>query len=472
MSRRIRWSLGVLGLVCLWSCAHSPPAAASGDTASGTTAFVGVTVVPMDTERLVPGQTVIIQDGRITELGPTESTPVPPGARRIDGRGKYLMPGLADMHVHLYFMAEGDLRVFLANGVTFVRGMWGSPRDVQWRERIARGELLGPTLVTAGPLIDGSPPIWNDSLVAETFADGERIVLEQKKAGYDFIKVYNRLTPEAYAGLTSTAKREGLPFAGHVPFSVGLEGVFAAGQRSIEHLTGYLESLQAENSEVRGKWDWTSRLRQIDYVDEAKLPSVIEATKQSGIWNCPTLILTQRYVSSEEAQVLARQPEMRFVAPWVREMWDPSKDFRLKDLKAEDFARLRRRDALLLKVTRALHDAGARLLLGTDTGNPYVIPGFSVHEELALWVQAGLTPYEALRAATNDAAEFTGRLEEFGTVEPGKRADLLLLDANPLEDVANTRRRSGVMVRGRWLPEAELQAMLEEVAASYTPPGK
>jgi hypothetical protein len=221
---------------------------------------------------------------------------------------------------------------------------------------------------------------------------------------------------------------------------------------------------------VRGKWDWASRQRQIDFVDEAKLPSVIEATKQGGAWNCPALIVTRRYVSSEEAQVLARQPEMRFVPPAVRAMWDPSQDFRLKDFKAEDFARLRRRDAFVLKVTRALRDAGARLLLGTDTGNPFVIPGFSVHEELALLVQAGLTPYEALRAGTRDAAEFTGRLEEFGTVEPGKRADLLLLDANPLEDVANARRRSGVMVRGRWLPEAELQAMLEEVAASYTTP--
>jgi imidazolonepropionase-like amidohydrolase len=470
MSRRVGWSVGVLGLVFLWNCAHAPPVAASGDASNSATAFVDVTVVPMDTERLVPGQTVLIQDGRITALGPTESTPVPPGARRIDGRGRYLMPGLADMHVHLFFMAEGDLRIFLANGVTFVRGMWGTPRDLQWRERIARGELLGPTLVTAGPLIDGKPPIWDESVVAETFADGERIVLEQKKAGYDFIKVYNRLTPEAYAGLVATAKREGLPFAGHVPFSMGLEGVFAAGQRSIEHLTGYLESLQAENSEVRGKWDWASRLRQIDYVDEAKLLQVVEATKQSGIWNCPTLFLPRRYVSSEEAQVLARQPEMRFVASWVREMWEPSKDFRLKDLTAEDFARLRRRDALLLKVTRALHDAGARLLLGTDTGNPYVLPGFSVHEELALLVQAGLTPYEALRAGTRDAAEFIGQLEEFGTVAPGKRADLLLLEANPLEDVANARRRSGVMVRGRWLPEEELRAMLEEVAASYASP--
>src|SRR4051812_34075948 len=214
----------------LLACTHAPSSPLPAEEGSGEVAFVGVTVVPMDTERRVPDQTVVVRHGRIAEIGPSSTVQVPAGALRIDGQGRFLMPGLADMHVHLY--TRDDLLLFLANGVTFVRNMWGAPYDLVWRARIEQGSLLGPTIYTAGPLLDGSPPIWNGSVVVETAADAERVVTGQKKAGYDFIKVYKKLLPEAYDAIAATAKREGMTFGGHVPAAVGLEHALAAGQRS------------------------------------------------------------------------------------------------------------------------------------------------------------------------------------------------------------------------------------------------
>jgi len=464
MSRRRHSLLLVLGLL---ACTHAPgPPPPAED--SGAVAFVGVTVVPMDAERRLPDQTVLIRQGRIAEVGPSSTVEVPAGALRIDGRGRFLMPGLADMHVHLW--TRDDLLLFLANGVTFVRNMWGSPQDLVWRARIERGELLGPTVYTAGPLLDGAPPIWNGSAVVESAADAARVVAAQKKAGYDFIKVYKKLSREAYDAIAAEAKREGMTFGGHVPAAVDLPHALAAGQRSVEHLDGYFEYLLAEGSSLRGKADLPSRLRMVDELDDRKVPQAAELTRRAGAWNCVTLVVLQRFVPKAEAEALLRRPEMRFVPPSTKALWDPDKDFRLKTLTAANFAQLRKGDQVRLRLTKALHDAGARLLLGTDTPNPFVAPGFSIHDELASLVKAGLSPYEALRAGTRDAAEFVGQSKELGTVAPGMRADLLLLEADPLLDVANAARRSGVMVRGRWLPQAELERRLEEMVARWSAP--
>src|SRR5262245_5537712 len=237
MSRRRR---PLTLLLALLACTHAPstPPPPPAQDASAI-AFVGVTVVPMDSERRIPDQTVLVRQGRVAEIGPSSSVQVPAGAQRIDGRGKFLMPGLADMHIHLW--TQDDLTLFLANGVTFVRNMWGSPQTLVWRDRVERGEVLGPGTYTAGPLLDGKPPVWNGSAVVESAEDAERAVTSQKKAGYDFIKVYKKLSPQAFDAIAATAKKEGLTFGGHVPAAVGLERALAAGQRSVEHLDGYFE---------------------------------------------------------------------------------------------------------------------------------------------------------------------------------------------------------------------------------------
>ncbi len=272
---------------------------------------------------------------------------------------------------------------------------------------------------------------------------------------------------EAFQAVVAAAKKHGLPVAGHIPDQVGLEAALKAGQNSIEHLTGYINAIEADDSPVKGRLDRESRRKAMDFIDEAKIPRVIASTVAADAWNCVTLVVTQKFVSAADAAKLLRDWRMKFVSPEWLASWDPSKDFRLKDLTQADFEKIRRADVMKARLTLKLHKAGARVLLGTDTPNPYVIPGFSIHEELQNLVSAGLTPYEAIRAGTRDSAEFLDALDEFGTIEIGKRADLILLGANPLENVDNVSRRIGVMVRGKWLPEEELEGMLDQLVATY-----
>ena len=448
-----------------------------------TVAFVDVNVVPMDAERIHQGQTLIVRNGRIAEFGSAAQIDVPGDALRIDGTGKYLMPGLADMHVHA--TNEGALKLFVANGITTVRNMWGTPLQLDWREKISRGEMLGPQIFTAGPLIDGSPPIWDGSTVVETPEEAEAVVREHKEAGYDFIKVYSRLTREVYDALIAAAAKHGIRVVGHVPDAVGLMRVLEARQASIEHLAGYLYPTLADDSPLDSTWQelpFVERTKktvelgralvegQISFhevYDERKLARVAAATTDAGTWNVPTLTVFQ-YVTVEEAPTVLARPEMRYVNPMTRGTWDPSRFY--ADFSTEEMGYLRIFNEAKKWRVKALHDAGARILLGTDTPNPFVVPGFSIHQELHHLVAVGLTPYEAIKAGTRDAAEFLEALDSLGTIAPGKIADLILVDDNPFEDVANVARRAGVMLRGRWLPESELQAMLEELAASYTAP--
>lgn len=431
-------------------------------------AFVNANVVPMINERIYEKHTVIVKNGLIEIIAPTAEVHVPDSALRIDCSGKYLMPGIADMHVHAW--SENDLKLFIANGVTMIRNMWGSPQHLKWKEMIAKGELFSPSIYTAGPLMDGPPPIWEGSELIETPEQAVKSVEEQVELGYDFIKVYNRLSKESYDAIMATAKKHGIPVAGHVPDKVGIEYVFGSGQKANEHLTGYIELLEADDSPVKDSEDFADKIRKWNYVDEEKIPGAVEATLKSGIWNCVTLVVYQKFVSAEDAKELRKRPEMKYVDPMTLGMWDPTKDFRSKKLTAEDFKTLREADALRMKLTGALHKAGAPILLGTDTPNPFVVPGFSIHEELQNLVSAGFTPYEAFKAGTVDGAEFLGQSDLWGTIEPGKRADLVLLEANPLDDVAHFNRRSGVMVRGKWLTEQELKNMLEDLAASFKAP--
>jgi len=448
-------------LFVLLGCSHKRPAQPATEA---TIAFVNVTVVPMDSERLLPGQTVLVREGRITHMGSVESVPVPSGARRIEGRGKYLMPGLSDMHSHP--ASEEDLRLMLANGVTFTRVMWGTPQELRWRERIARGELHGPTLFVGGPVVDGNPPYWKGSAVAATFADAERIVAEHKKAGFDFIKVYTLLSLDAYKGVAAASRQQGIPFAGHVPGDVRLDDVAKMGQRSAEHLFGIYSWAQTEDSPYRGQLE--TSLSTIfgmgQYIDMTKVAQAATLLKEGGVWSCPTLAVYEGFSAPEVVAEMAKRPEMRYVSPRVLKLWSPKEDLRLKTLSSEERAAVLQGEENRQGIVRALHEAGAPLLLGTDANNPFIVPGFSVSRELDLWVKAGFSPYEALRAGTRGAAEFVGLLDERGMVEPNKRADLLLLEANPLENVAHIQRISGVLAKGRWFPASELQTMLEEVA--------
>jgi imidazolonepropionase-like amidohydrolase len=431
------------------------------------TAFVGVTVVPMDSPRVLPNQTVIVRGEHIAEIGPARQVHVPATARRIDAHNSSLIPGLVDMHVHL-MEGERYLPLLLANGVTTVRNMAGGPQITSLRERIQNRTLLGPNIYTAGPLVDGSPPVWPGSDVVTTGEQARKLVEAQKNAGYDFLKVYDNLQPAAYEAIMKSARQLHMPVAGHVPPQVGLQRVLDAHQHSIEHLTGYFEWLQTKqspfqqgnNNEIYRHPAHLLAQRQalVDWLDESRIPQIASATAKAGTWNVPTLVAWRNMKRREDIDSAWKSPAMQYATPMLRNWWNSANEY-----TQENFAAKQRGDAARNKILKALHDAGARILVGTDTPHPFVMPGFSVHEELANFVAAGLSPYEALRAATADAAEFLGAAREFGRVKVGARADLVLVMGNPLEDVGNARRIVGVMVRGVWLSRDDLRRGLNTV---------
>ncbi|MGZ3424867.1 MAG: amidohydrolase family protein, partial [Polyangiales bacterium] len=421
----------------------------------GTTAFVDVNVVPLDSERVMPGQTVLVRAGTIVAVGPSSKVAVPPGARVLDGHDKYLMPGLADMHAHV--VREEDLLIYVARGVTTVRNMWGAPVHLEWRARIARGELVGPTIHTAGPIVDGENPGHDGSLVVRNAAEAEQAIALHRRAGYDFVKIYTNLPLAAFEGVMTAAKSAGLRVVGHVPRPVGFERALDAGQWSIEHLTAFSEALQTSDSPVAGKFDAASRQKKLDHIDDAKVPTLVKHIRDSGAWICPTRAVMNQHESPEALKLRLARPEMKYVAGFDRAIWESEIDRSPERISADA-----RYNAFGDRMIAALHAGHARLLVGTDTGNPFVVPGYSVHEELEWLVRAGLTPYEALSAATRSAAEFLGK-DEFGTIAVGKRADLLLVDGNPLVDVRAADRIEGVMVHGRWFGSTEQAALLASV---------
>lgn len=439
--------LFVLALVaCLIVC-HSV-VAQPAHIQHGPVAFIDVNVIPMDSERVLPHMTVITNGGRIVAIGP-RGLRIPKEAQRIDGRGKFLMPGLADMHVHLNIRGPAGLlkneefaALFLANGVTTVRNMWGNPDILNFRRSINTGAVPGPQIYTTGPLTDGSKPIWPRSRVVETPQQAIEAVNADKQEGYDAVKLYERLTPDVYRAIISQARLLSLPVYGHVPDEMAVWDVLEARQDSIEHVEGYLEAIDKEQSK-----ETESRL--------------VSETVKAGTWNCLTLVLYQGAVPASEGLKLLAKPSMQFMPRAARDAWKNNRQ--LAPLTDYQFGRLRLYDEKRRNFVQALHRGGAKILLGTDTPNMFVVPGFAVHEELSNLVEVGLTPFQAIRAATIGPAEFLNAQNEWGTVAKGLRADLLLVEGNPLQNVANANRRVGVMVQGRWIPESKLRESLERL---------
>jgi imidazolonepropionase-like amidohydrolase len=427
-------------------------------------AFVGVTVIPMDRERVLENQTVIVSDGRIAVMGPASSVAIPAGATRVDGRGKFLLPGLSDMHGHL---PQGDatgrdalsefLDLYLANGVTTVRGLQGSPNNIVVRDKIRRGELDGPRIFAA------SPPLHQK--VAPTPAEGIAQVEAAKAAGYDLIKVHEGLSPETYDAISATAKRLGMKVAGHVTATVGLERALAAGQSSIEHLDGYLQAMVPKDSPVPPPAGQVVIGPVLAYIDESRIPQLAAATRDAHVWNTPTLTLFEIVVSSDTPESFLAWPEMQYVSPNLRSVFQQQKAGTV-NIPATPEERSRYLE-LRSRMTKGLVDAGAQLLVGPDTPQLFLVPGFATHREMTSLVHAGLTPFQALQAATTSPAEYLGILGDTGTVAEGKRADLLLVEGNPMQEIANAHKIAGVMANGHWLPRSELDRRLAAIAAAH-----
>jgi len=471
----------MLGLAAMCACAQPAPSAVATDAGprgepralesprEAAYAFVDIAVIGMATPELAAHQTVIVQGDAIVELGPAALVEPPRDAVVIDGRGKYLVPGLHDMHVHLDG-TRGMLALFVENGVTEVRNMAGSPRILALRDGVAHGELIGPTIVTAGPFVDGARPRWEASDVVARPDDAEPVVAAQVAAGYDFIKVYNGLTPASYDAVIAAAHAHGIRVVGHVPFAVPLAHAIASGQASIEHLTAFAEAIERTDSPVRGSHGNTAMIRRWLYADPARIPRVAADVARSGAWVCPTLVTAAAYGELWRGK-LPEAGELDDVSPDWRARWNPAHapSHVARAVRAAMEAAHGQTTAVELALVRELAAAGAPLLAGTDTPNPYVVPGASLHQELALMVEAGLSPYSALRAATIDAADFLGDPAD-GRIAVGARANLVVLDADPLADIHAVDRISGVMLHGRWFTTDDLRALHDDLVAAYKAP--
>ena len=450
----------------------SVPTSRSEEPASrtGLIAFVHATVIPMDEERVLRDQTVVTANGRIVEIGPASTVTVPIGALRVDARGRYLLPSLCDMHVHLLgdawnIMLRPEAKIasqdipfekflfpYIANGVTTVQALSATPEEITLRERIDGGDLLGPRLILAR-MVDGPEKAWPPPLSTwvASATEAREAVRRAKDEGYDKIKVYSFLNKEAYDAIVSAAKELRMDVIGHVPMSLSVEYVLDAGQKLIAH-----------SEEVAKHAGGAYSAERIDYF--------AVRMAERGVWMIPTLVTTRSILgffadpdslfAGPEAAYFRHPMQLGVWSFMTANLYEPIPTEARNRLR-EDFERFQR------PLTRAFHQKGGKIVAGSDALMIGLYPGSALHRELRELVDVGLTPFEALRTSTTNPFEYLGEADRAGTIEVGKRSDLLLLDANPLEDVSAASKIAGVLIRGRWIGRKEIHETMREIAASY-----
>lgn len=439
------------------SVAAQQPAQTS---APDTTTILHVTVVDVASGKELSDESVILQGDRIVSVAAADPSAAPHG-RVVDAHGAYLIPGLWDIHVHIQDLE--DLPLYIANGVIGVRMMFGVKKPNELRARLAQLPAA-PDVILGSIILDGDPPVWPRSIVIHNANDARRVVDEIKASGADFVKIYNGIPRDAYFALVDESHKQNIPFAGHLPFEIRAS---EAGQRSIEHLTGIAIACSKREQ------DLIKQLRPLHYIeninltaqaintfDAARCQDLFAQFRRNMTWQVPTLTV-HRGMAWLNDNHFTSDPRLAYMSSDVRYRWQPQNDFRFRRWPPSEFELHRQIFKADEQMVGIMFRAGVPLLAGTDAMNPYCMPGFSLHDELALLVESGLTPLAALQAATLRPAEFLGRTADLGSIALGKRADLVLLSADPLADIHNTTKIQAVWLRGKYFDRAALDGLLE-----------
>ena len=440
-------------------------------------AFTHVTVIDTVRGTLNSDVTVVVAGDRIVALGKPGRTRLPNGAQVVDSTGKFLIPGLWDMHFHTPFDDKQVREIFfpltLANGVTGIRHMFGSESVLKLKAQVSSGQLLGPRMIVGSPVVDGPTPMWQGSISVSNETTGREAVRSIKNSGYDFIKVYQFLPRDVYYAIADEAKKQNIPFAGHVPFSLSAAEASDAGQKTLEHIFGvglacstHEESLRPKLADAAANVDKAfaahielfvrNEAEPAGSYDPRKAEALFKRLAVNGTYVVPSLVLHRSFAFGKEDPAFSNDPRLKYMPANIKRLFVWILGF---------FNEYRPVYEQMLVMTGAMQRAGVKVLAGTDTFNAYCFPGFSVHDELELFVKTGFTPLEALQTATLNPARYLNLSRSLGTIEKGKTADLVLLDANPLESIGNTRKIAGVVVNGRYLPKETLQKMLADVEA-------
>lgn len=443
-------------------------AVAQDSTAPGKS-IVHVTVINVATGAELQNQTVKIQGSQIASVAPAQDADAAePGA--IDAHGAFLIPGLWDMHVHVH--DKDELPLYVANGVTGIRIMSGDKDTAGLRAELAR-QAPSPEIYLASAIVDGDPPIWPGSIVVKKAGDARHAVDEIKAGGADFVKVYSRLSRDAYFAIADEAKQQHIPFEGHVPDTITAQEASAAGQRSIEHLQGV--ALGCSNREAALMGDLTrakffrDRLviegEAFRSLDNSKCQALANAFRVNDTWQVPTLSVLHLWGKLDDSKFLS-DPRLAYIDKRFKDRWNERTEFQRLHWNNAEFELARYLFTMDQRVVGAFFHEGVPMMAGTDAMNPYCFPGFSLHDELAMLVESGVTPLGALQMATTHPAKFLGRTSEMGTIEPGKVADLVLLGADPLKDIHNTTQIQAMWLKGKYYDKTALTEMAEKVKAT------
>ncbi len=450
----------LLAVIALASCGGASVAA------PGTIAFTGVNVLPMDRETVLANHTVVVVDGVITEVGPSEDIRVGRGATVIDGTGRYLTPGLSEMHAHVppgndppRQDVEDLLFLYIANGVTTIRGMLGSDYQIPLADELERSDVLGPNLYVAAPSLSGRS--------APDAATAERLLRAHKDQGYDLQKIHPGVSLATWDHMVGVAQEVELTFGGHVPADVGLVHAIETGMSTVDHLDGYVQAIASDGVVSQVNAGQTSLGGLVSGVDEEKLDQIVQLSLDHDVYVVPTMYLWENLYGAPDVETVLVQPEMQYVSQRQRDGWrsQAAPGPRGTSAELEAFFALRKR------ILKRLSDAGVGILMGTDSPQMFNVPGFALHRELRVVAEAGISNYEILRSGTaavgSYVADHLGLDGDFGTVAVGQRADLVLLGSNPLDDLDNLTDRMGVMVRGHWMSRADIDAGLAVLAAKH-----